>query len=117
MELGANGNQSVRCNQVAERSPGSNGIAVWENRLFVGDSKNGTLSVYEIRDDHGTEFQDRIVRSDESTSPPCSTNCRFAKELGAAADNINIIPTTGDLVVSSTASLGFRQPSIVTNQS
>ncbi|KAL2113020.1 hypothetical protein VUR80DRAFT_5617 [Thermomyces stellatus] len=72
---------SVYCRQVTERFPGANGIAVWEDRLFVGDSKNGTVSIYELRDDHGAEFKSQI-------------------ELGAAADNINIIPTTGDLIVS-----------------
>lgn len=33
-----------------------------------------------------------------------SSNC-LVKELGAAADNINVIPTTGDLIVSSISPL------------
>ena len=55
--------QSVYCRQVTGRFPGANGIAVWEDRLFVGDSKNGTLTIYKLRDDHGGEFQDQIVRN------------------------------------------------------
>jgi hypothetical protein len=35
------------CKTVAGSYPAANGIAVWEDRLFVGDSQNGTLRIFQ----------------------------------------------------------------------
>ncbi|CAK7203348.1 hypothetical protein SEUCBS139899_006081 [Sporothrix eucalyptigena] len=69
------------CKTVAGSYPAANGIAVWENRLFVGDSQNGTLRVFQQRQNHDVDYL-------------------FQVELGAAADNIKIDPSTGDLIVA-----------------
>ncbi|KAK6385820.1 hypothetical protein LTS17_001392 [Exophiala oligosperma] len=71
----------VSCKQVTGTFPGSNGLNVWEDRLFVGDSKNGTVTIFEIQGDKSLTQLQQV-------------------DLGAAADNINILPTTGDLIVS-----------------
>ncbi len=44
--------QSVICRQVSGTFPGANGINLWEDRLFVADSTNGTLTIFQIHDDH-----------------------------------------------------------------
>ncbi|EXJ69303.1 uncharacterized protein A1O5_07339 [Cladophialophora psammophila CBS 110553] len=75
------GAEDVVCKQVSGTFPGANGINVWKDRLYVGDSKNGTVTVFEI---HGDKSLTRLQTVD----------------LGAAADNINIIPSTGDLIVA-----------------
>ncbi|KIW62736.1 hypothetical protein PV04_10873 [Phialophora macrospora] len=73
--------ESAICRQVSGTFPGANGINLWEDRLFVGDSKNGTVTIFEIHQDRSlTPLQ--VV------------------DLGAAADNINILPTTGDPIVA-----------------
>ncbi|KAL1862861.1 hypothetical protein VTK73DRAFT_6600 [Phialemonium thermophilum] len=71
----------ITCQKVAGSFVVANGIAVWEDRLFVGDSQNGTVTIFQLRPDKGADIQGQV-------------------ELGAAADNIKIDPTTGDLVVS-----------------
>ncbi|KAL1967005.1 hypothetical protein VTN77DRAFT_3529 [Rasamsonia byssochlamydoides] len=71
----------VTCKRVTRTFPGANGIARYQDQLFVGDSKTGDLRIFKIRPDYSLEE----LRS---------------LSLGAAADNINVIPTTGDLVVS-----------------
>ncbi|KIW93306.1 uncharacterized protein Z519_05911 [Cladophialophora bantiana CBS 173.52] len=75
------GAEDVVCKQVSGTFPGANGINLWRDRLHVGDSKNGTVTVFEI---HGDKSLTRLQTVD----------------LGAAADNINIIPSTGDLIVA-----------------
>ncbi|ERS97294.1 hypothetical protein HMPREF1624_06626 [Sporothrix schenckii ATCC 58251] len=72
---------SLDCDTVVGPFPAANGIAVWEDRLFVGDSQNGTLRVFQQRADHDVEYLSQV-------------------ELGAAADNIKIDPSTGDLIVA-----------------
>jgi len=83
----ANGVENT-CFLVSKRHPGFNGIAISEDkqRLFVGDCKVGVLNVFNI----GESKQLSPVKS---------------IELGAAADNIRILPTTGDPIVSVFASL------------
>ncbi|RFU26552.1 hypothetical protein B7463_g9785, partial [Scytalidium lignicola] len=72
--------KDVSCKQVSRTFPGANGIGLWTDRLFIGDSKNGTVTVFQIHDDKSlTELQ--------------------TVDLGAAADNINILPT-GDPIVA-----------------
>ena len=51
------------CRQVTGRFPATNGLAVWDNKMFVGDSKNGTVTIYDIRPDHGVDFDRQIVSS------------------------------------------------------
>ncbi|KAK5192070.1 hypothetical protein LTR99_006580 [Exophiala xenobiotica] len=73
--------EDILCRQVTNTFPGANGLNLWKDRLFVGDSKNGTVTIFEIDKDKSlTQLQ--------------------MVDLGAAADNINILPTTGDLLVS-----------------
>ncbi|CAK7267424.1 hypothetical protein SEPCBS119000_002539 [Sporothrix epigloea] len=71
----------VHCKTVAGPYPAANGIAAWNDRLFVGDSQNGTLRVFQRRPDHTVDFVSQV-------------------ELGAAADNIKVDPSTGDIVVA-----------------
>ncbi|EXJ54482.1 hypothetical protein A1O7_09822 [Cladophialophora yegresii CBS 114405] len=73
--------EKVMCRQVSGTFPGANGINLWEDRLFVGDSKNGTVTIFQIHMDR--------------TLTPLQV-----VDLGAAADNINILPTTGDPIVT-----------------
>ncbi|CAK7270417.1 hypothetical protein SEPCBS57363_004090 [Sporothrix epigloea] len=72
---------SVHCKTVAGPYPAANGIAVWGDRLFIGDSQNGTLRVFQRRADHTVDFVSQV-------------------ELGAAADNIKVDPSAGDIVVA-----------------
>ncbi|OQV00231.1 hypothetical protein CLAIMM_05757 [Cladophialophora immunda] len=71
----------ILCRQVSETFPGANGINVWEDRLYVGDSKNGTVTVFEVHGDKSLTYLQTV-------------------DLGAAADNINVVPSTGDLIVA-----------------
>ncbi|KIX03916.1 uncharacterized protein Z518_07469 [Rhinocladiella mackenziei CBS 650.93] len=73
--------EEVSCNQVSGTFPGANGINLWKDRLFVGDARNGTVTIFQIHPDHSL------------------TNLQTV-DLGAAADNINILPTTGDPIVA-----------------
>ncbi len=43
--------QNVSCRQVSRTFPGANGLTLWKDRLFVGDSKNGTVTIFQIHDD------------------------------------------------------------------
>lgn len=74
--------ETTTCETVAGPYPAANGIAVWEDKLFVGDSQNGTLRVFQQHPNHDVEYLSQV-------------------ELGAAADNIKIDPSTGDLIVAS----------------
>ncbi|KAH8808639.1 paraoxonase 2 [Xylogone sp. PMI_703] len=72
-------NETISCKQVTGTFPGANGIALWKDRLFIGDSKNGTVTVFKIHDDKRlTQLQ--------------------TVDLGAAADNISILPSGDPLV-------------------
>ncbi|OAL22366.1 hypothetical protein AYO22_07410 [Fonsecaea multimorphosa] len=71
----------VLCRQVSGTFPGANGLSLWRDRLFVGDSKNGTVTVFEIHEDKSLAYLQTV-------------------DLGAAADNINVVPSTGDLLVA-----------------
>ena len=93
--------QEVHCRQVTGNLPGANGLALWQDRMFVGDSKTGTVTVYHIDIDHGVSLEKEIVRLANCNSGASLTH---HKELGAAADNINVIPSTGDMIVSSKSS-------------
>ncbi|KAI1612775.1 paraoxonase 2 [Exophiala viscosa] len=73
--------EDVSCRQVTGTFPGANGINIWKDRLFIGDSQNGTLRIFDIHDDKNVTQLQMI-------------------DLGAAADNINILPTTGDPIVA-----------------
>lgn len=74
--------ETTMCKTVAGPYPAANGIAVWEDKLFVGDSQNGTLRVFQRHPNHDVGYLSQV-------------------ELGAAADNIKIDPLTGDLIVAS----------------
>ncbi|OAA63377.1 Six-bladed beta-propeller, TolB-like protein [Niveomyces insectorum RCEF 264] len=74
--------ENVVCQQVTGTQPGANGIAVWKDQLFVGDAKNGTLTVFRILPGQDkVEFEHQV-------------------DLGAGADNIKVDPTTGDITIS-----------------
>ncbi|KAJ9603014.1 hypothetical protein H2200_012309 [Cladophialophora chaetospira] len=75
------GTEHVVCREVSDTFPGANGINKWEDRLFVGDSKNGTVTIFQILKDRRLTYLQTV-------------------DLGAAADNINILPTTGDPIVA-----------------
>ncbi|KAF3768152.1 hypothetical protein M406DRAFT_70246, partial [Cryphonectria parasitica EP155] len=67
--------------KVSNSVPGANGLAVDGDQLYLGDSKNGTIAVYDIVSEH------KLKRT-------------HVVDLGAAADNIRILPGSGDLIVS-----------------
>lgn len=71
----------VTCRRVSDTYPGANGILISDDELYVGDCRTGDARVYEIQPDHSLINTATI-------------------HLGAAADNINIIPTTRDVVVT-----------------
>ncbi|EXJ82682.1 hypothetical protein A1O3_06496 [Capronia epimyces CBS 606.96] len=74
--------EDVSCKQVGGGTfPNANGINLWQDRLFVGDARNGTVTVFEIHPDK-TLTKLRVV------------------DVGAGADNINILPTTGDPIIA-----------------
>ncbi|KAH8805334.1 paraoxonase 2 [Xylogone sp. PMI_703] len=73
--------KDVQCKQVTGTFPGANGLAISDGRMFVGDAQNGTVTIFKLRSDRGADLERQI-------------------ELGAAADNIRIVPTTGDLIVA-----------------
>lgn len=43
--------------------PGANGISVLNDRLFVGDSKNGTVTIFEIQKDNSLTQLQQVVTS------------------------------------------------------
>lgn len=43
--------KEVSCKQVGGTFPNANGINLWEDKLFVGDSSNGTVTVFQIQED------------------------------------------------------------------
>lgn len=53
--------QDVECRQVTKTYPGANGLAVWEDRMFVGDSKNATVTIYQLRPDKGADILSQVV--------------------------------------------------------
>src|ERR1700744_975516 len=53
--------QDVVCRQVSGTFPGANGINLWEDRLFVGDSKNGTITIFQIHDDQTLTHLQTVV--------------------------------------------------------
>ncbi|KAF9890079.1 hypothetical protein FE257_006240 [Aspergillus nanangensis] len=71
----------VQCRQVTPRFPGANGLAVSDGRLFVGDARNGTVTIYRLGTGQPATFERQIV-------------------LGAAADNLKVVPTTGDVIAT-----------------
>ncbi|KAK5050504.1 hypothetical protein LTR84_003785 [Exophiala bonariae] len=73
--------EHVTCKQVTGTFPGANGIALWKNRLFVGDARNGTVTIFDIHHDKSLTQLSQM-------------------DLGAAADNINIDPISGDPIVA-----------------
>lgn len=54
-------NQVVSCRQVTGTFPGANGLNLWEDRLFVGDSKNGTVTIFEIHGDKSLTQLQQVV--------------------------------------------------------
>ncbi|CAK7227289.1 hypothetical protein SCUCBS95973_006489 [Sporothrix curviconia] len=75
---------AVVCKEVSETMPCANGLAVSkDNLVFAGDSKNGSVTVYEMAD--GKPDQLRRVR---------------VVDVGAIADNIKILAGTGDPLVT-----------------
>ncbi|KAH0833570.1 Pon2 [Fonsecaea pedrosoi] len=83
----------ILCRQVSGTFTGANGINVWKDRLYVGDSKNGTVTVFEVHGDKSLTYLQTVSAAYLSTH-------HHHQDLGAAADNINIVPTTGDLIVA-----------------
>ncbi|BCS29672.1 uncharacterized protein APUU_71242S [Aspergillus puulaauensis] len=71
----------VRCRQVTPRFPGANGLAVSDGQMFVGDARNGTVTIYRLGTEQAAKFERQIV-------------------LGAAADNLKVIPATGDVIAT-----------------
>ncbi|KAK0387028.1 hypothetical protein NLU13_5342 [Sarocladium strictum] len=71
----------LQCREVAKGFVHANGIAANDGKVFVGDSQNATVSVFEIESDKSLKLDHRVA-------------------LGAAADNIKVIPSNGDLVVA-----------------
>ncbi|KZT25054.1 paraoxonase 2 [Neolentinus lepideus HHB14362 ss-1] len=71
----------VTCRQVSDTFPGANGLLIAGDELYVGDCRSGVARVFEIQPDRSLINTATI-------------------QLGAAADNINIIPTTRDLLVT-----------------
>ncbi|TFK47145.1 paraoxonase 2 [Heliocybe sulcata] len=69
------------CRQVSDTFPGANGILISGDELYVGDARSGDARIFEIQPDRSLINIATI-------------------HLGGAADNINIIPTTRDLVIS-----------------
>ncbi|TFK47136.1 paraoxonase 2 [Heliocybe sulcata] len=72
---------TVSCRQVSDTYPGANGLLIDDDELYVGDCRSGVLRVFAIQPDQS------LVNT-------------ATVHLGAAADNINIIPTTRDLLVT-----------------
>lgn len=60
--------QDIQCRQVTGPFPGANGIAAWENKVFVGDSKNATVSIYRLQPDMGLEFESQVVSVSETNT-------------------------------------------------
>jgi len=60
--------QQVSCRQVTGTFPGANGIALWKDRLFVGDARNGTVTIFDIHDDKSLTQRYQIVGSPDSLS-------------------------------------------------
>lgn len=55
--------KDVLCRQVTDTFPGANGLNLWKDRLFVGDSKNGTVTIFEIdKDKSVTQLQMVVSR-------------------------------------------------------
>lgn len=73
----------VTCEEVSHTMPCANGLAVSGDRVFVGDSKNGSVFVYEMQDGKPNDLR-RIADID----------------VGAIADNIKILAGTGDPLVT-----------------
>lgn len=73
----------VTCKEVTHTMPCANGLAVAGDRVFVGDSKNGSVSVYEMIDKQPNNLR-RIADID----------------VGAIADNIKILAGTQDPLVT-----------------
>ncbi|KZT25048.1 paraoxonase 2 [Neolentinus lepideus HHB14362 ss-1] len=69
------------CRRVSDTFPGANGIVISGDELYVGDARSGVARIFEIQPDRSLINTATI-------------------HLGGAADNINPIPTTGDLVIS-----------------
>jgi arylesterase/paraoxonase len=67
---------------VSPTYPGANGIALWNDELYVGDCRTGVARIFKIN------------KEDKSLSTQATI------ELGGAADNINVVPISGDLVVA-----------------
>ncbi|CAK7197939.1 hypothetical protein SEUCBS139899_000590 [Sporothrix eucalyptigena] len=75
--------QEVVCEEVSDTMPCANGLAVSGNLVFAGDSKNGSVSIYEM--ENGVPNQLRRIN---------------VVDVGAIADNIKILAGTGDPLVT-----------------
>ncbi len=102
---------------MAGRFPGANGVAVSNGKLFVGDARNGTVTIYRIDTGMGTEFERQIVSSMLLKYPLRSIDLSPTKVLGAAADNLKVVPTTGDIIATGTYKTFQRFSSSVWNNS
>lgn len=80
--------------------PGANGIALWKDRLFVGDARNGTVTIFDIHIDKTLTQLHQIVGPYQSFASLFDILLTRFQDLGAAADNINIDPVSGDPVVA-----------------
>ncbi|PGH16649.1 hypothetical protein AJ80_05151 [Polytolypa hystricis UAMH7299] len=80
--------EGVSCRQVSSTYPNFNGIALSEDkrRLFVADSTMGDLTIFRITDNKDLQHERSI-------------------NLGAAADNIKLLPNSGDPIVAVFATL------------
>ncbi|KAK2792875.1 hypothetical protein FQN52_002553 [Onygenales sp. PD_12] len=77
-----------QCRQVSSSYPNFNGIAISEDKkqLFVADSTMGDMTVFSIADNKELSWQRSV-------------------ELGAAADNIKLLPNSGDPIIAVFATL------------
>lgn len=71
----------VTCKQVAGPFPGANGLLLSQDKsqIYVSDCKDAVAYIYNMSNGFNLSLERKIV-------------------LGAAPDNINVIPTTGDLL-------------------
>lgn len=59
--------QEVVCREVARDFVHANGIAVDDGKVFVGDSQNATVSVFDMASNRDLRLKQRVVSSGRQT--------------------------------------------------
>jgi len=54
--------QVVSCKLASETFPGANVINLWKDRLFAGDARNGTVTIFQIHEDKSLTKVQTVVR-------------------------------------------------------